>query len=182
MSKFKEALVTRGNLYAEEDEYDKAIQDHTQAIELDPRYALANISRGSTYGRMKNYRAVEDFNSAIRLSPHDPRPYIERGNAYLDGGRLEKGIQDLSQGIRMNYWQDLTLYERRAGAYAKKGEYEKAIDDYNQIILIDPKNSNAYFNRSAVYAEKGESERAMDDWMKGPDLWLHSKYKIKPSK
>ena len=181
--KFKEALVTRGNLYVEQDEYDKAIQDHTQAIKLDPEYALANISRGSSYGRMKNYRAVEDFNSAIQLSPRDPRPYIERGNAYLDGGKLEKGIQDLSQGIRMNYWQDLTLYEWRAGAYAKKGDYDKAIEDYNQIILLDPKNYNAYFNRSIVFGEKGESQRAMEDWMKGMEMQMfHWKDKVKPAK
>jgi tetratricopeptide (TPR) repeat protein len=180
--KLKEALIARGNLYVEQDEYDKAIQDHYQAILLDPKYALANISRGSSYGRMKNYRAVEDFNSAIRLSPYDPRPYIERGNAYLDGGKLEEGIQDLSQGIRLNYWQDLALYERRAGAYAKKGEYEKAIDDYNQIILIDPKNSNAYFNRSAVYHQKGDSNRAIEDWLKGIQLMPPFNHKVKRSK
>jgi tetratricopeptide (TPR) repeat protein len=50
-------------------EYDRALADYTEAIRVNPRYALAYKNRGDLLKRKgDNERAAEDFREAARLS------------------------------------------------------------------------------------------------------------------
>src|SRR4029077_7632168 len=62
---------------------DRAIADFTEAIRLDPSYAIAYSNRGSDYSRKgKNDRAIADCTEAIRLDPKFAEAYVCRGLAY----------------------------------------------------------------------------------------------------
>ena len=51
-------------------EYQKAIEEFSQTIELDPQYAEAYYIRGHSYANLGQYeRAIEDFDNAIELEP-----------------------------------------------------------------------------------------------------------------
>jgi tetratricopeptide (TPR) repeat protein len=53
-------------------DYDRAIADYSQAIRLDPKYAVAYINRGISYeAKGDNDRAIADYDQAIRLDPKD---------------------------------------------------------------------------------------------------------------
>ena len=43
------AYNSRGNVYYDEGDYDRAIADYNEAIRLDPKYAFAYNSRGDIY-------------------------------------------------------------------------------------------------------------------------------------
>ena len=61
-------------------EYEQALADYTQALELDPEYAMAYNNRGLTYGKIGKYeQALADFNRALELEP-------EYATAYNTGG------------------------------------------------------------------------------------------------
>ena len=50
-------------------EYAKAISDFTEAITLDPNYALAYCNRGMAYEKQRNFdKAISDYDEAIRLA------------------------------------------------------------------------------------------------------------------
>src|SRR5271157_5169359 len=52
-------------------EYDKAINDFSEAIRLDPNYVPAYVSRGNAYGTHGAVdKAINDFTEAIRLDPN----------------------------------------------------------------------------------------------------------------
>ena len=58
--------VNRGNAYTVKKDYDLAIADYTQALQLDPKYAAAYNNRAYSYNAKKNYAAaIADFNEAI---------------------------------------------------------------------------------------------------------------------
>ena len=44
------------------------------------------------------------------------------------------------------------------------------IQDYAQVIKINPKDSDAFFNRANVKKEIGDMEGACKDWRKATDL------------
>ena len=44
-----EAYYNRGIAYGDKGEYDKAIEDYSKAIELNPEYAEAYNNRGNAY-------------------------------------------------------------------------------------------------------------------------------------
>jgi tetratricopeptide (TPR) repeat protein len=79
------AYVSRGDAYDDKKDYDHAIADYNQAIQLDPKDADAHVSRGLVYNDKKDYdRAIADYNQAIQLDPKDADAYVSRGNAYHD--------------------------------------------------------------------------------------------------
>ena len=81
------ALARVGTSPAQQQAYEKAIADFTQAIRLDPSYASAYISRGVAYAGKGDYdRAIADYNQAIRLDPNYAPAYINRGVAYYNKG------------------------------------------------------------------------------------------------
>jgi tetratricopeptide (TPR) repeat protein len=60
----------RGVAYADLKQFEKAIQDYNQAIELDPKYTHAFNNRGTAYIKLKQFeKAIQDYNQAIELDP-----------------------------------------------------------------------------------------------------------------
>jgi len=79
----------RGERFAEERNWYRAIQEYSQAIELNPNFTDAYINRAYAYYQEKNYDQAEaDCNKAIDLDPNNFKPYYYRGPIYhTRGGR-----------------------------------------------------------------------------------------------
>jgi len=45
----------------------------------------------------------------------------------------------------------------------EKEEYELAINDFNQVVLIDPQDIDAYLQRAVCCANKGDKESTLAD-------------------
>lgn len=43
---------------------------------------------------------------------------------------------------------DIETYYNQANTFLGKGEFVKAIEAYSQVIKLDPKHADAYFNRA----------------------------------
>ena len=66
-----------------------------QAIELDPKNALAYINRGYTYWIMgENNKALGDLNKAIELDPNNAKAYGNRSRIYESLGNKKLAKQD----------------------------------------------------------------------------------------
>lgn len=53
---------------------------------------------------------------------------------------------------------------RQGREKADKGEYQGAITDFNQVILLDPKDSHAYYERGNVLFALGAYHKAIEDY------------------
>lgn len=61
-------------------EYEKAVQDYSQALQVDPHNSYAYYNRGITRDRSGDYEgAIEDFSHAIRLDPANADFFHNRG-------------------------------------------------------------------------------------------------------
>ena len=97
--------------------YDRAIEDFTKAIELDPMQIKPYMLRGEAHGlRGRDDRAIEDFTRAVRLRPDSHWAHNSRGLAYSHMGRQHRAIQDLTRAITLKPdWGE--PYHHRAVAY-----------------------------------------------------------------
>lgn len=138
------ALITLGQLYLEQQEFDLAKAVLVQASTSPPSdpEALANLR--FLMGRAYRGGALYDFDEAIWLftqtlaiRPTSAEAYINRGLSYLDRGRegdTDEAIADLTRALAIDF-QNAAAYRGRAAAFETRndpGDAERAADDLEQ--------------------------------------------------
>ncbi len=145
-------------------DFDRAIQDYTEAIALNSDLARVYNNRGKAYGEKGDYaRAIQDFDKVIALNPGDATAYYNRGVVYERKGDYGLAIQDFDKAIALNP-DDAEAYNNRGIVYERKGDYGLAIQDYTEAIALNPDDATAYYNRGIVYERKGDYGLAIQDY------------------
>src|SRR5262249_27872587 len=147
----KLALVyyNRGNAYKDKKEYQKAIENYSQAISIDnpaiPQVrenpAARQVPRFPDFQRPTNFPQLErgrkrdnkDCAGLRQLGPHLAAAYVNRGDAYSKTNECDKAIEDFSQALVLGP-KDANAHLGRGSAYYFQNEYDKAIADYTQAI------------------------------------------------
>ena len=89
-------------------QYDEAIADFTQAIQLQPDNVVAYTNRGAAYAdNWELDRAIADFTQAITLNPRDANAYFNRGVTYAQRGDSADVIADFKQVLALTTDPDL---------------------------------------------------------------------------
>ena len=162
----EDAYYKQGLAHEGKGEPDRAIDDYSNAIKLNPRLVEAYNNRGIIYSSKGELdRAIGDYNQAIKLRPQFADGYNNRGNAYFSKGDYERAIDDFGKAIELDP-AFTHIYSYRGNVYLAKGDYDQAIRDYNKTIELDPENAGGYYNRARAYQGKGDYERAIDDYNK----------------
>ena len=86
-------------------DYDKAIADFEQAIELNPRYVEAYAVRGNAYDNNGEFdKAISSYGEALALDLEDDQHALllfDRGQAYARHGDKDLAIADLEQALEL---------------------------------------------------------------------------------
>jgi predicted negative regulator of RcsB-dependent stress response len=99
--------AVRGELNAELENYQEAVDDYTKAISVSPDFTMAYFCRGTAYMETDNFQnAIEDFNKAIEIIGSDPElvstaslVYYFRGECYEELGRTQDAIEDYEKSL-----------------------------------------------------------------------------------
>jgi tetratricopeptide (TPR) repeat protein len=189
-----QAYYNRGNKYYEGEEFEKAVEDYSEAIQINPKY--------TSFYYCDN---ISCYTALINLYPDNAGAYFRRGDEYFGIRELEKAVEDYSEAVRIDQSfavncgnsecfsavalilrpTDPATFQTRANAYYELHEYEKSIADYAESILLDPEfakycrnvlcftaiinldpnNAQAYYDRAdAYYYGLEEVEKALADY------------------
>ena len=158
------ALVNRARAHLELREYDLAIADCSQAIELEAGFAPAYCVRGRAYVKRGNHdQALSDLSRALELDANHSLAYLGRIQVWLERRDWDKVIHDATEAVRVDPKLALAL-AARGRALLQKGEHERAIADFDSAIAINPHLCSAWNNRGNARFKKGEYERAIADY------------------
>lgn len=126
-----------GLLAGKEDlDYERAIWNFSEAIELDPLYATAYGNRGIAYSKLGNYeKAIEDYNKAIELYPGYAKAYFNRGFTYSKLQEYKKALDDYNQAIKLNP-ENANAYVLRGVVYSNLGDIESACADQKKACEL----------------------------------------------
>jgi tetratricopeptide (TPR) repeat protein len=137
----------RGDGYFRKGEYDLAIADYTQAINMDPYDNLAFHNRGFSYIQKGLFtQAMTDLDRTIVLNPRYDDAYYRRGFIYEHSGEYDRAIKEYSAAI--NAFPAAGYYEARAHVHHRKGDYRRAIADYDLALEHYPNLPSAINGRS----------------------------------
>ena len=149
--------------YWKKNDFDNAITDYTNAIELDPEYADAYNHRGISHfsnGDIDN--AISDYTKAIELDQEFTEAYKDRATAYFGNGDFDKAITDYTKAIQLDP-DDTNIYNYRGLAHFRNSEIDKAIDDFSRAIQLKPDSPDAYYNRGVARLSLQNWEEAESD-------------------
>ena len=160
--KMPRRIANRGMAYGNKGEYDKAIADYTEAIRLDPKFAVGIFqpwhrpmgTRANTTRRLPITRRPSG------LIPKSAEAYCNRGVVYDVKANYDKAIADYTEAIRLDPKVCRGVLTTAVSPTWNKGEYDKAIADFTEAIRLNPKDPGAYNNRGSAYERKGEYEKS----------------------
>jgi tetratricopeptide (TPR) repeat protein len=120
------ALTNRGVSYYDKRDYDRAIADHTAAIQLNLNESTAFNNRGNTYKAKGDLdHAIADFSQAIRINPRSAVAYFNRGIAYGLRRDFDRALADLNEAIRLSP-KNADYFEVRGMIFEAKGDIDRA--------------------------------------------------------
>jgi tetratricopeptide (TPR) repeat protein len=92
----------RGLTLLDQQEYESAIADFTEAIRLDHNNVDAYDRRGYAHENNWDYnRAIADYTQTIRLDPNDVYAYDFRGLAYISKSDRARALADWSKVLEI---------------------------------------------------------------------------------
>jgi tetratricopeptide (TPR) repeat protein len=159
-----EHYANTGLKHYEAKDFDRAIRDCTEAIKIDPKYALAYSIRGFAKYEQKKYdEAVNDLTEAIRLNPRDAAgAYKMRASCHQIQGNHARAIADATKSIELNPG-DANTYVVRGSSHYFLEAYDQAVIDCSEALKLNDKYEYAYFVRAAAQFLKGKYDDAILD-------------------
>jgi tetratricopeptide (TPR) repeat protein len=158
------AYCERGNSYVAKKEFDRAIEDYTEAVRLDPTYSVAYNQRGNSYYSKGDYvRAIENYDEAIRISAGSEVQYSNRASAYYYRGEFGRALEDYDRALGANP-KYIRAWNGRGDTYYKRREYDSALKDYDQSIALNSTDAAVFNTRGCCYYFKGDYDRAIADF------------------
>ncbi|MDZ8240070.1 MAG: tetratricopeptide repeat protein [Nostoc sp. ChiQUE01a] len=144
--------------------YEGAIKDFSQLIQLEPKNALAYNKRGDAYYRLGDYeQAQADSSQAILLNPQDANAYYDRGFALYELSKYKEAIADYTQAIKLNA-QDAYAYYGRGLARVQLKDNKGALGDLTKAIAIKPQYTEAYLQRGILRRRLKLRQAAIQDF------------------
>lgn len=156
----------QGDLAYQQQDYQQAITNFTQAVKKNPQYAKGYVNLGNARYNLNDYEgALANYNQALKLNPQEVKAYVNRGNVYYiladyssdPDKEYEQAIADFNTAINIDK-NDAEAYIRRGivrfeiTKYVNNSleEYQKSIADFTQAIKLNSSKVEAYFQRGLV--------------------------------
>jgi tetratricopeptide (TPR) repeat protein len=146
------AYLNRGVILGLDWKTDKAIDDISQSIALNPNNANAYSHRAELYEKRDQLDyAVSDYDIAIRLDPKNGDYLDRRGKDKAARNQPDLAIADFTAALVLNPTDDVA-YIWRGDALRQKGQYQAAIAEYDAALKLQPGMELAVSGRAQAVA------------------------------
>lgn len=163
--------IQKAKEYQRDKQFDLAITEFTNAIQLEPKNVEAYYWRGFCFYQMKDYEnALNDFNTTIQYKNDHAKAYYWRGLSYMGVEEEQKAstssgalraIADFNQAIKLNP-NDMFCYYRKAEVLYKINEFENAQQDLEKAIQINPNYVSALLLMAKIKYKLGENFQVLE--------------------
>lgn len=164
---------SRGLVYAQMGQYDKAIADYLMAISLDPSDAQPYINIGNVYAQTGRPEAAAGYlEKAIAIVPKNPNIHMSLGAVYDTMGSHEKALEEFETAIAgfraaiKSNPLDGETHSSLGNALLKKGELDEAIKELGLALSLGANSRETYLDLGAALRRRGRTEEAIPVYQK----------------
>jgi serine/threonine-protein kinase len=163
----------------EREDLDSAIEHFRRALEIDPKFALANSALGSCYVNrvMKGLGQAGDhekaraaFSKALVLDPKLLEARRQMVFIYLTGGQKRKAHEEVEL-LREEYPNDPGVQFVRGVVSRLHGNYETALRSFDRMVRLNPgERVLASYNRARIFLYRRQFDEALRELDEGAAL------------
>lgn len=156
---------------------DSAVSLYQQAIQKEPRFALAYAGLADAYlylyDAKKESAWVQKAQGAAQqaqgLNDDLPEAHIALGSAYMVSGKTAEAILELKRALELAPNSD-EVHRRLANAYLASNRPEDAIQAFQRAIDVNPFYWQNYNNLGFAYFQLGQNENALKAYQRVAEL------------
>ena len=164
-----QAYSLRGNYKDDNEQYNEAIADYTQALALAPTDEYTLYRRAGSLLSLNDLDgALADIEKALSLN-EDAANFAGKGIVLHEMGQFSDAVSAFDQAIRIDPAYAFA-YKERAGSKLFLDRYIAALYDLNRALEIDPEYASAFQLRGAVQSLLENPKAACGDFQKAKEL------------
>lgn len=146
--------MARGVLYAQNGDFEKAMDDFEHAHDLDPAHAMTASAEGIAFSQRHDQKAaLEEFRRQVREHPKDPLGYYLLAEALswapANGDHRESAsaAECIAMATKATQLDPrlVQAWDLLASQYLDAGQLEPAIKASRKALSIDPKDQQAVY-------------------------------------
>ncbi|NIO47907.1 MAG: protein kinase [Candidatus Aminicenantes bacterium] len=174
----------------QEKDFEEGVKNYTEALKIDPNYALAYWSLGDIYqlhfafSHYENWKSYDlmnkSYESAYQINPNLAEANLGLGWAYFFKEDLDRSYYFFKKAFELDAHNPLVSFN--FGSFLRSiGLYSQAINYYSRSIELDPLSILPYVMLSDCYVRIGEFDEVADCVNKALDIeednyWFYLAY------
>ena len=158
------ALNSRGVALSKQRKTERAIDDYTKAIQLNPDYDLPYFNRAQArLVKGDTDKALLDFDKCLEINPKDILTYLSRAGIYNSQNKFKEELQELSRALEIdcNFADALALRVRVNLALDRNINAEK---DLESFLNTNPHPINAHLLLGFYYCHLKNYQKGFEEY------------------
>ncbi|QDV48263.1 tetratricopeptide repeat protein [Gimesia fumaroli] len=158
------------NAKTELQQYEEALQYADQGLKIDDKEPRLYVAKGLIFGKQsQTIASMEQFQKAVDIDPRNPFPHTLLASRYSQLRQFDKAIKSCDAAIELNP-KYFSPYFIKAKIYNDQERWDEAIQVYDQFMLQDKTNYEAYTGRGHTHLLKTDWKAAQKDFQKAFEL------------
>jgi type IV pilus assembly protein PilF len=140
----------------------KAYIEFLMATGINPKNKEAYYGLGHVYAQRQEYlKAIDAFQKTVSLDPKFSDAYNYMGNVYEQLGRDSEAILAYQEAIKNLLYATPQFPHWKLGLlYLRQKKYEESLTEFNEVLRIEPNNSDVFDKMGETYLEMGQVDKA----------------------
>ena len=157
----KARYLARGEALMAEKAYEKARLEFRNAVQIDPKDAVARVRAGEAAEQLGNFsEAAQMYQSAIAADPGNVEARVRFGRMLAVAGVAAAAFETVDPALQQHP-DDAGLLTVRAAALMLKGDLAAARAEVERALRADPKHEDAIVLLAALQRRAGEGREAI---------------------
>jgi tetratricopeptide (TPR) repeat protein len=163
----KAKYLEKGRAYIAQENYDKAMVELKNVLQIDPKHAEAYYLIGQAEEARQNWQqAFGSYSKAVDLDPSHLDARARLGRIYLVGGDLAKAKEQVD-AVLAKQPTHVVAQLLKATIAANEGKTEEAIRQASELIKAMPSEFEAYGLIAAIYLNQKKMDKSIEVLQQG---------------